>query len=261
MSRANLFVVRIWRQRDRGGAAAFRASVRAVNAERGRVFTRPTDVARYLARNCLNEDRTMADKNGYTREHLVADLREARDCALGQDDLIGRVRTIARRAADRRREWLRDDACQPDVAQGFGFHLLHEEPDHQLAVFVASWLPGRGTPPHDHGTWAVVAGLKGCERNTRWRRIDDGARPGYAEISVAEERLVGAGDVVVMRNGVIHSVRNEGVGVSVSLHIYGRHVNYTGRSQFDPEARREAPYRVVTTGTSPQAEPITQGEP
>jgi hypothetical protein len=21
-----------------------------------------------------------------------------------------------------------------------------------------SWLPGRGTPPHDHGTWAVVAG-------------------------------------------------------------------------------------------------------
>ena len=52
MLRSSLFIVRVWRQRDRRGAAAFRASVRAVNAERGRVFTRPSDLARYLLRNC-----------------------------------------------------------------------------------------------------------------------------------------------------------------------------------------------------------------
>jgi hypothetical protein len=55
MLRSGLFIVRVWRQRDRRGAAVFRASVRAVNAERGRVFSRPADVARYLARNCPDE--------------------------------------------------------------------------------------------------------------------------------------------------------------------------------------------------------------
>jgi hypothetical protein len=52
---SSLFIVRVWRKRDRRGAAAFRASVRAVNAERGHVFTRPADVARYLERNCPDE--------------------------------------------------------------------------------------------------------------------------------------------------------------------------------------------------------------
>ena len=52
---SSLFIVRVWWQRDRRGATAFRASVRAVNAERSRVFTRPADVARYLARNCPDE--------------------------------------------------------------------------------------------------------------------------------------------------------------------------------------------------------------
>ena len=39
-------------------------------------------------------------------------------------------------------------------------HLLHEEPNHDLAVFVLTWLPDRGTMPHNHMTWAVVAGIE-----------------------------------------------------------------------------------------------------
>ena len=261
MLRTSLFVVRIWRERSRRGTAVFRASVRGVNAERGRVFTRPADVARYFEDNCPQEDTEAMATNGYTLERLVTELREARTLAFGHDDLIGRVRAIAQRAVAQQQAWLRDDMCHPDAEQGFGFHLLHEEANHELAVFIASWLPGRGTPPHDHGTWAVVVGLKGCERNTRWRRLDDGAQPGHASIIVADERLVGAGDVVAMRSGVIHSVRNEGVGVSVSLHIYGRHVNFTDRSQFDPETQREAPYRVATTGGNARVPSLATGGP
>ena len=37
----------------------------------------------------------------------------------------------------------------------------------------------------------------------------------------------------------IHSVVNETDRVTVSLHVYGKHPNYTGRSQFDPEERAE----------------------
>lgn len=188
------------------------------------------------------------DNNGFTLDRLVTELREARALASSERDVLSRVQAIARRAAAAQRAWLRDEMCMPDAKQGFGFHLLHEEAGHDLAVFVASWLPGRGTPPHDHATWAVVVGLQGHERNTHWRRLDDSRRAGYAELVPAGERVVGAGDVVAMRSGAIHSLRNESDGISVSLHIYGRHVNYTNRSQFDPAGRREAPYKLATSG-------------
>jgi hypothetical protein len=42
----------------------------------------------------------------------------------------------------------------------------------------------------------------------------------------------------------IHAVRNIGKDISVSLHTYGRHINYTGRSEFDVERQREKPYVI-----------------
>ena len=177
---------------------------------------------------------------------LVSELREARAAARSEHDLLARVRVLARRAAMCRDDWLRPEMCVPDAEQGFGICVLHEEVDHQLAVFVASWLPDRGTPPHDHGTWAVVAGLKGTERNSFWTRMDDGSRPGYAETVKVDERTFGPGDVLVLLPGAIHSVWNDGDRVAVSLHIYGRHVNYTQRSRFDPVNRIEAPFRLAT---------------
>jgi predicted metal-dependent enzyme (double-stranded beta helix superfamily) len=177
---------------------------------------------------------------------LVAELRTARTLARSEADMLMRVRPLAQRAAAQRREWLRPEMCVPDAAQGFGVCMLHEEADHQLAVFVASWLPDRGTPPHDHGTWAVVVGLEGAERNSFWKRLDDRSRPGHAEIVRVGEHTLAPGDVVAMPSGAIHSVWNDGDRISVSLHIYGRHVNHTRRSRYDPETGTETPYRLVT---------------
>jgi predicted metal-dependent enzyme (double-stranded beta helix superfamily) len=140
--------------------------------------------------------------------------------------------------------WLERKHYECDPEQGFGAHLLHEEPDHTLAVFVGSWLPGRGAPPHNHGTWAVVAGVEGTERNTFWVRVDDGARPGYAEIRKQREQVLGPGEVVTFQPDSIHSVVNESDRVSVSLHVYGTHINHTHRFQFDPDRRSAKAYIV-----------------
>ncbi len=177
---------------------------------------------------------------------LVAELRDARAAARTESDMLTRVRVLASRAAAHRHDWLRPEMCVPDAEQGFGVCVLHEEADHQLAVFVGSWLPNRGTPPHDHGTWAVIAGLKGAERNVFWRRLDDRSRPGHAEISKVGERTFFPGDVIAMPSGAIHSVWNDGHRTAVSLHIYGRHVNHTQRSRFDPANDTETPYQLVT---------------
>ena len=42
----------------------------------------------------------------------------------------------------------------------------------------------------------------------------------------------------------IHSVVNETARVTLSLHVYGKHVNYTTRSQFDPRLETETTYIV-----------------
>ncbi|MCP4333226.1 MAG: hypothetical protein GY785_11270 [Gammaproteobacteria bacterium] len=98
-----------------------------------------------------------------------------------------------------------------------------------------AWLPGRGAPPHDHGTWAVVAGLEGAERNVRYRRVDDDTREDYAELEVKKEFDPAPGETLCIRSGGIHKVSNETEVLTLSLHTYGRHVNFTNRSQFNLE--------------------------
>jgi predicted metal-dependent enzyme (double-stranded beta helix superfamily) len=90
----------------------------------------------------------------------------------------------------------------------------------------------------------VVSGVDGLETNIFWKRVDDGTRPGYAEIQRNGEKLFSSGEVVAFLPHEIHSVVNETEAVTVSLHTYGKHLNYTGRSQFDPEASVEKPFLV-----------------
>jgi predicted metal-dependent enzyme (double-stranded beta helix superfamily) len=183
----------------------------------------------------------------YDLKRFVDDLRAITGSTSDAHEIIRRIRPLARDLA-LARTWLEPRHYQCDAAQGFGAHLLHEETDHTLAVFAASWLPAHGAPPHNHGTWAVVAGVDGLETNVFWKRVDDGARPGYAEIVKAGEKVFGAGDVVTFLPESIHSVTNETAAVTVSLHVYGKHVNYTTRSQFDPETRVAKEFKVVQTG-------------
>ena len=131
--------------------------------------------------------------------------------------------------------WLKPEYYQTDAEQGFGVQVLHEEADHSLAVFMVAWTPHHGVAPHDHGTWALIAGVEGIEQNTSYNRLDDRSRDGYAEIEVKAETMAGPGDLVCMKNGGIHSVRNETDQITLSLHTYGMHVNHTNRSVYDPQ--------------------------
>lgn len=157
---------------------------------------------------------------------------------------IRRLAPVVRRAA-LSAEWLQSPHCECDSAQGFGVHVLHEEPEHRLAVLVVSWLPGRGAPPHDHGTWAVVAGVRGAEINTHWRRLDGQSRAGYARLARSGAETLTAGRVLGFLPTAIHSVRNDSTQIAVSLHVYGKHPNYTDRSQYDPESGAVRAFNVA----------------
>ena len=182
--------------------------------------------------------------DAYSIGQLVTDLEQISARFNNDHDIIAAVRPLARRAALARDSWFSEHMYQTDAVQGYGVHMLHEKADHTLAVFAVSWLPNRGAPPHNHGTWAVVVGVEGDERNTFYERIDRGAQPGHAQLRRIGEKVFGIGEVVGMPTGVIHSVWNDSDLVSVSLHIYGMHINHTERSQFDIEHELETPFKV-----------------
>ena len=129
----------------------------------------------------------------YSVEDYIVGIRAI--VAEESDDraITRRIKPLARRlAADR--SWFRDEYRRCDPDQGFGVHLLHEEENHDLAVFVLAWLPDRGTLPHNHLTWAVVAGIEGEEFEVGYDRLDDGSRPGYAELSRSGEETLRPSD-------------------------------------------------------------------
>lgn len=182
-------------------------------------------------------------QDAYWPEDYVRDLLEISANCSNEDDIFSQLAPLAQRLS-LNKAWIEARYYESNADQGFGVHAIHEEPDHGPAVFVVAWSPGSGAPPHDHGTWAIVAGIEGFERNIRYARIDDRSKPGYAELEVKHDFEAGPGNLVLMKTGGIHAVRNESDQVTLSLHTYGRHVNYTQRSQFDLETKTEKPFKV-----------------
>lgn len=186
----------------------------------------------------------------YTLEQYVQDLRAITAHETDPEKITERVAPLAQKFAQAP-GWFRPEYRECDQGQGFGVHLLHEEPNHDLAVFLISWLPNRGTTPHNHKTWAVVVGMEGQEQEVNWDRLDDGSRPGHAELKRSGEHVMAAGEVARCYPEHIHSVWNVGKDISMSLHTYGRHINYTGRSEFDPARKAEKPFVVKVAGEEP----------
>jgi len=179
----------------------------------------------------------------YPLEQYVKDLRSIVAETSDEGEIIGRIAPLAQRVvADK--TWLQPKHYETDQEQGFGVHLLHEEADHSLAVILVNWLPGKGTPPHDHGTWAVVVGIEGVEHNVRYKRLDDRTNPNYAELAVKQDLNAGEGDLVCVKTAGIHKVTNETERMTLSLHTYGRHINHTNRSQFNLDTNERTEFIV-----------------
>ncbi len=177
----------------------------------------------------------------YSLTQFVTDLRSITLVITDEREILQKVAPLAERVAANP-ELLDEPPATSIAEQGFSFNLLHEEVDHSLAIAVLSWLPSGATLPHHHGTWGVVVGLAGAERNIFWRRADDSSRPGYAELEGVGETAFVLGQAVVMPSTTIHSVENDSDQASVSLHVYGKNVYYTGRSQYDVVNKRELPW-------------------
>src|SRR5260221_14505863 len=66
-----------------------------------------------------------------------------------------------------------------------GIYRLAEDPDHRFALYASAGGPGKKVPPHNHTTWAIIAGVHGAEPNVVYDRLDNGAKPDDVQLREA----------------------------------------------------------------------------
>lgn len=87
--------------------------------------------------------------------------------------------------------------------------LFYEDPDYGFAInglTKGTARQGQRARIHDHAHIYTLYGvLGGSERIERYERIDDRTRPGYVEIRKTSDRLVGPGEIDLVKPHEIHT--------------------------------------------------------
>lgn len=103
----------------------------------------------------------------------------------------------------------------------WGVYEVHEDPDGRFALYASAAHPGHAQPPHNHTTWACIAGVAGVEIN-RLYRIDAGGRiPGPSRLTKVAEIPVGPGDSIFLGPDDVHDICVAEPESAMHLHLYG----------------------------------------
>lgn len=136
-------------------------------------------------------------------------------------------------------EYRKPPVGKPGVAGGYGQYCLYRRGT-ELSVIAFCWGPGKGTPIHDHLSWGVLGFIDGMEKETRYKRIDDGTdteRAALKEVGVVYSRK-GETSHVTTPTRDIHKVENPGDTPSLSIHVYGCDMGRQQRRRYDAETGR-----------------------
>ena len=133
--------------------------------------------------------------------------------------------------------------------------LLYVDPDHLFVINAVVRVPGRTGSVHDHAdTWVLYGLLDGTESLERFDRIDDGSRPGYAELRLSSVTTGTQGKVDLVPPLAIHAEQGgptRSVAIIVRTQKLGEGTVLQRR--YDPKARTvveqygptQIPYDVV----------------
>ena len=108
----------------------------------------------------------------------------------------------------------------PPKALG-AIYRLSEDADRRFALYASVGAPGRAQPPHNHTTWAVIAGVRGDEHNVFYDRIDNRSTPGTGQLRRAGELTVKPGNACALMPDDFHTIEVVGGKPALHLHMYG----------------------------------------
>jgi len=134
------------------------------------------------------------------------------------------VKTVLIELAKKKELFPLSDSPIVSNADGNGvIYRLSEDDDHHLrfALYASVGMLGKGVQPHNHTTWAVIAGVSGDELNRFYERTDDKSVEGQGKLNQFGEEAVQHGTGVSFLPDDIHSIHVEGDEKTVHLHMYG----------------------------------------
>lgn len=121
-------------------------------------------------------------------------------------------------------------------------YILHHDPDHDFFVGALVREPDHTAGVHDHGpTWTIYGVLDGQEITHVYDRLDDGSKPGYAEVKLAHKYDAPTGHVDVVPPHVPHAEWGNS-DRSVAITVRTTKPGSYDQVMFDPDSGR--------TGTS-----------
>jgi predicted metal-dependent enzyme (double-stranded beta helix superfamily) len=186
-------------------------------------------------------------------ETFIADLRGIWAAEADDRRRMERAKPLLERLV--RDDRLKEHSASWPSTEGYKNLLLYVDPDHHFVINAVVRVPGRTGSVHDHAdAWVLYGVLDGTESLERYERIDDGSRPGYAEVRLSSVTTGAQGKVDLVPPRAIHAeqggptrsvaiiVRSQRLGEGTVLqHTYDTKTN-TVIERFGPT---QVPYDLV----------------
>ncbi len=131
--------------------------------------------------------------------------------------------------------WLQTQYPELSTLKDVFIQTLYDEIGYPLTVQTNAYPPGVVSPIHNHGTWGVVAVLKGQEKNTFWQRSP--TEEFRDRVIPVGEKIFHSGDVISFTPSAIHCVEAVGDSPMVTFNLYGE-THHKARFEFDPKTHQ-----------------------
>lgn len=177
-----------------------------------------------VAAQSSQPERTQADPKHAERAHAVRGfIAEARRLIPNPVDATpAQLEEVAQRlqAFGLRRELFDPETFAVVPGRATSIYRLAEDIDGGYALYLSLGNPGKAQPPHDHTTWAIIAGVRGNERNEVFARSES-ADPQRDTLSHVRRVDVGPGSSIALGPADVHTIELIGNEPGAHLHFYG----------------------------------------
>ena len=165
----------------------------------------------------------MSNITTYCFQDFITDLEMITSLERDQAEMIRKISRKMKLLLDGE-EFLTEQEREsnPDT---YARHLVYIDRRRRFVVMSGVWLPGHGTPVHDHGTWGVMGICSGELHVTNYLRLDDRKKPGHAKLRESTGMYCGHGNVsyVLPPNEELHKVECHDKQ-TITLHVYGKDI-------------------------------------
>jgi predicted metal-dependent enzyme (double-stranded beta helix superfamily) len=187
-------------------------------------------------------------------DKFIADLRAIWEAESGDGTRMARAKPLLEKLV--MDGTLKAHSANWPSTEGRKNLLLYVDPDYAFVVNGVVRVPGRTGSVHDHAdAWVLYGVLDGTESLERFERVDDGSKPGYAEIKPVSVTTGSQGKVDLVAPRAIHAeqggparsvaiiVRSQKLGVGTVLqHQYDR----AAKTVIERYGPTQVPYEVAS---------------